>query len=75
VRVEGDIVALTAQQRYSAYILSLLPVAAAVFLWMFSPDYIAPLLEAGPLRLLLLAAAGMVVVGFVLMRQMAKIDV
>jgi tight adherence protein B len=75
VRVEGDIVALTAQQRYSAYILSLLPVAAAVFLWMFSPDYIAPLLEAGPLRLLLVAAAGMVVVGFVLMRQMAKIDV
>jgi tight adherence protein B len=75
VRVEGDIVALTAQQRYSAYILSMLPVAAAVFLWLFSPDYIAPLLAAGPLRLLLGVATAMVVVGFLVMRQMAKIDV
>jgi len=75
LRVEGDIVALTAQQRYSAYILSLLPVAAAVALWLFSPAYIAPLLQSGPLRLLLVAAAAMVAVGFLVMRQMAKIDV
>lgn len=75
VRIEGDIRGLTAQQRYSAYILSLLPVAAALALWLFSPDYVAPLLQPGPLRLLLISAAGMVVLGFLVMRKLARIDV
>ncbi len=75
VRIAGDIQGLTAQQRYSAYILSLLPVAAAVALWVFSPDYVAPLLQPGPLRVLLFGAVGMVVLGFLVMRKMAKIDV
>jgi tight adherence protein B len=75
VRIQGDIKGLTAQQTYSAYILSLLPVAAAVALALFSPDYIAPLFEPGPLRILLVAATGMVVAGFLVMRQLAKIDV
>ena len=75
VRIEGDIRGLTAQQRYSAYILSLLPVAAAAALLVFSPDYVAPLVQPGPLRLLLIVASGMVVLGFLVMRKMAKIDV
>ncbi|HEY8648579.1 MAG TPA: type II secretion system F family protein [Candidatus Limnocylindria bacterium] len=75
VRVAGDIRGITAQQRYSAYILSLLPVAAAAALMVFSPDYIGVLFEPGPLRALLVAAAVMVVMGFLVMRQLAKIDV
>jgi tight adherence protein B len=75
VRIEGDIRGLTAQQRYSAYILSLLPVAAAVALLLFSPDYVAPLFAPGPLQLLLVAAGVMVFVGFLIMQRMAKIDV
>jgi tight adherence protein B len=75
VRIEGDIRGLTAQQSYSAYILSLLPVVAAVALWLLSPDYIGVLFVPGPLRVLLIAAASMVVLGFLLMRRMAKIDV
>jgi tight adherence protein B len=75
VRIEGDIRGLTAQQRYSAYVLSLLPVAAASALALFSPDYVAPLFESGPLRVLLIGATGMVVAGFLIMRQIAKINV
>jgi tight adherence protein B len=75
VRIEGDIRGLTAQQRYSAYILALLPIAAAASLWVFSPDYVGPLFQPGPLRVLLFAAAGMVALGFLVMRKMAKIDV
>src|SRR5437879_3734118 len=40
VRIEGDIRALTAQQRYSAYVLALLPVAVAAALFLISRDYI-----------------------------------
>jgi tight adherence protein B len=75
VRVAGDIKGLTAQQRYSAYVLSLLPVAAAGALMVFSPDYVQVLFAPGPLRLALVAAGTMVVTGFLVMNRMAKIDV
>ncbi|HEY6201642.1 MAG TPA: type II secretion system F family protein [Candidatus Limnocylindria bacterium] len=75
VRVAGDIRGLTAQQRYSAYVLSLLPVVAAGALMAFSPDYVSVLFAPGPLRIVMIAAAAMVVVGFLVMNRMARIDV
>ena len=73
-RIEGDIRALTAQQRYSAYILALLPVFVAVALYFISRDYISLLLE-GKLRFAAVGAVLMVIVGFLTMRRMASIDV
>jgi tight adherence protein B len=73
-RIEGDINALTAQQRYSAYVLALLPVFVAVALFLISRDYIE-LLFVGALRYAAILAAVLVVVGFVLMRRLATIDV
>jgi tight adherence protein B len=74
VRVAGDIKGLTAQQRYSAYVLSLLPVVAAAALMIFSPDYAAVLFAPGALRFALIGAAGMVALGFVIMTRLARID-
>ena len=74
-QVAGDIRGLTAQQRYSAYVLSLLPVAAAGALILFSPSYVEVLFAPGPLRVALIAAGAMVVLGFVIMNRIAKIDV
>ena len=73
-RIEGDIRALTAQQRYSAYVLALLPVFVAVALYFISRDYVSLLLE-GKLRFAAVAAVLMVIVGFLTMRRMASIDV
>lgn len=74
VRIEGDIRALTAQQRYSAYVLALLPVAVAGALFLISRDYIQLLFE-GQLRLAAAAAGVLIVAGFLTMRRMASIDV
>lgn len=74
VRIEGDIAALTAQQRYSAYVLALLPIFVAAALFLISRDYIELLLVGG-LRYAALVAAAMVVLGFLLMRKIATIDV
>ncbi|HAF10799.1 MAG TPA: hypothetical protein DCK98_12065 [Chloroflexi bacterium] len=74
VRIEGDIRALTAQQRYSAYVLALLPVAVAGALFLISPDYIQ-LLFQGTLRYAAAAAGVLIVMGFFTMRKMASIDV
>jgi tight adherence protein B len=73
-RIEADIRALTSQQRYSAYVLALLPVAVTVALFLVSRDYITLLFE-GLLRFAALAAALMVLLGFIIMRKIATIDV
>lgn len=72
---EGDIRAITAQQRYSAYVLALLPVVTIIGLSLISPDYVAVFFEEGPLRAAAAVAGGMVVVGFFAMRSLASIDV
>jgi tight adherence protein B len=74
-RIEGDIKSLTAQQRYSAYILTMLPIAAAAGLYAISPDYLAPLFAEGPLRGALVASVAMIAAGFLVMKRMASIDV
>ncbi|MDP9245830.1 MAG: type II secretion system F family protein [Chloroflexota bacterium] len=74
VRIEGDIRALTAQQRYSAYVLALLPVAVAAALFLISRDYIQQLFE-GSLRYAAAGAGLLVVSGFLIMKRMATIDV
>jgi len=74
VRIEGDIKALTAQQRYSAYVLALLPVAVTGALFLISRDYIQLLFE-GTLRYAAALAAVLIVAGFLTMRRMASIDV
>jgi len=73
-RINGEIAALTAPQRYSAYVLALLPVCVAGAIYLISRDYMSALFE-GSMRLVLAAAGLMVVVGFLIMRRMASIDV
>jgi len=74
-RIEGDIRSLTAQQRYSAYILTLLPIAAATGLYLISPAYLAPLFAEGPLRVALIGSIAMIVTGFLVLKRLASIDV
>lgn len=73
-RLAGEIRTLTAQQRYSAYVLAALPVAVGLLLGMLSPSYVAPFFQPGGLRLAALVAAGMVVLGFLILRRLAVVD-
>jgi tight adherence protein B len=73
-RINGEIAALTAPQRYSAYVLALLPVCVTGAIYVISRDYMAALFE-GSMRLVVAAAALMVVLGFLIMRKMASINV
>jgi tight adherence protein B len=73
--VAGDIKSFTSQQRYSAYVLSALPLAALLALMTFSPDYIDVMFQDDGLRTALAVAGGMVVTGFIVMRRLATINV
>ncbi|MEO6579025.1 MAG: type II secretion system F family protein [Candidatus Limnocylindria bacterium] len=48
VRIKGEIATLTAMQKYSGYVITLLPVGLAGLLFLISPSYISAMLESPP---------------------------
>jgi tight adherence protein B len=48
IRILGEIQTLTAMQRYSGYVITLLPVGLAGILFLISPGYAGPMLEKPP---------------------------
>jgi len=48
IRIQGEIQTLTAMQRYSGYVITLLPVGLAGVLFLISPTYITPMLKSPP---------------------------
>ncbi|MGI8998257.1 MAG: type II secretion system F family protein [Candidatus Limnocylindria bacterium] len=48
VRIKGEINTLTAMQKYSGYVITLLPVALGGLLFLISPSYITAMLEKPP---------------------------
>ena len=48
IRIYGEIQTLTAMQRYSGYVITLLPVGLAGLLFLISPTYISVMLENPP---------------------------
>ena len=75
LRILGDVRAMTAQARLSAGILSVLPIALAVFILASAPDYMRVLLHESFGRWLLAGAAMMQIIGYFIMRRIAQIKV
>jgi tight adherence protein B len=48
IRIQGEIRTLTAMQRYSGYVIILLPIGLAALLFVISPGYIGPMFERPP---------------------------
>lgn len=48
VRIQGEIQTLTAMQRYSGYVIVLLPVGLGAILFLISPSYMGPMLQRPP---------------------------
>lgn len=48
VRIQGEIRTLTAMQKYSGYVIVLLPVGLAALLFVISPTYMIPMVEKPP---------------------------
>lgn len=64
---------LTADGRLSAWVLSLLPVALAVFIALRSPEYLAPLFRGPGLLLLAVAVLGIGLGAFIIGRMVRRI--
>jgi tight adherence protein B len=74
-RVKREIKSLTAQQRFSSILLGSLPFLLSGALYIINPKYVSKLFEPGWVLCMPIGAFVLTVIGFVLMRKMADIDV
>jgi tight adherence protein B len=74
-RVLGDIQTFTAQGRLTGAILTLLPLAMALYTFAINPDYFKPMLESGGGRNALMVAGAMQVLGMFVIHKIVTIKV
>jgi tight adherence protein B len=82
IRIHGEIRTLTAMQRYSGYVITLLPVGLGAILFLISPTYIGPMLERPPEAFglplgIIFFAIGLISmgIGYMLIRRIVDIKV
>jgi tight adherence protein B len=82
VRIQGEIQTLTAMQRYSGYVITLLPVGLAGILFLISPSYIGGMLSRPPELFglpmgIIFFAVGLISmgIGYLLIRRIVDIKV
>ena len=64
-RIQREIKALSAQQRFSAYMLAALPIGLALILFLISPSYIGRIFEPGWVLILPCTVVVLLILGFV----------
>lgn len=74
-RIRREVKALTAEGRMSAYVLVVLPIGLAGVMYVLNPDYITRLFDTTLGNVLLGLGALGIVVGYVWMQRIIKIDV
>ncbi|MEY4684967.1 MAG: hypothetical protein RLZ25_1426 [Pseudomonadota bacterium] len=65
---------LSAEGKLSVWVLSLIPVALFVFLWIFNPNYVDVLVTEAQGRDMVMVGFGLMAVGFVWTRQVTRIE-
>lgn len=75
IRLFSEIRALTAMQRYSGYILTLLPFLTAGVLFILNPQYMSKLFEPGIWLCIPIGALILVLLGNIVIRLLSRIEV
>ena len=74
-KFRGKVRVLSAEGRLSAVILMVLPVLLATFLFVFHPKVVAPLLHDPIGRVMLWIMSVLMVLGFLMVRRIIKVEV
>lgn len=75
IRLFGEIRVVTTQQRYTGYLLSLLPFFIGGAMFVINPEYILRLFEPGMMLCIPLGALLGIIAGHLVIQRIAKIDV
>jgi tight adherence protein B len=74
-RLKGEIRALTAEGRISAFVLGSLPFALAIFLWFTNREYLLPLIESPTGRIAIIAGALLMAGGIFWLKKIVDIEI
>ncbi len=75
VRIKGEINTLTAQGRYSGYLVAFLPIGIMITLNFINPEFMQPLFTQLIGRILLGVGAVMMIIGFIAIQKITNIKV
>lgn len=75
VRLFSELRALTSQQRFSGYLLTTMPFIVAGILFILNPEYIARIFEPGIILCVPIGSLVLVMIGNIVIRFLARIDV
>jgi tight adherence protein B len=75
VRIKGEIRTLTAQGRYSGYLVAFLPIAIMITLNLINPEFMSPLFTELIGQILLVVGAIMMLIGFFAIQKITDIKV
>ena len=74
VALRGQVDTLTAEPKFSGRVLSLLPVVGFFALFYLNPTMMQPMMNTSTGRMLLMYAAGSIIVGYFVLMKIADID-
>ncbi len=75
VRIKGEVNTLTAQGRYSGYLVAFLPIAIAFMINLISPSFMEPLFKNTIGQILLVVGGIMMTIGFFAIQKITDIKV
>jgi tight adherence protein B len=75
IRIMGEIRSITAQQRLSALVLSLLPMGLGLALFALNPEYVSQLWHYNCGIVMLIVGGCLIVLGYLVIRRIASIEV
>lgn len=75
LKIRRQVRVYTAQARLSGYILAVLPFAMAVMLYFIAPDYIMELVSIKEGKILIAAAIGFQIIGFLVIKRLINIRI
>jgi len=75
LRMLNEIRVLTSQQRFTGYVLALLPAVTGLAVFFINPEYISDLFKPGWVRILPISAVVMQLLGFLVIRKIVDIEV
>lgn len=74
-KFEGKVRILSAEGKYSAVLLVLLPFLVGFWIWLSNPNFLTPLFKDEIGHVMIIAASISMVIGMVVMKNMVKIEV
>lgn len=73
VRMRREVMTLTAQGRASAWVLMLVPIGLAIFMYGINPDYLSPLIETDIGRMFVVGAVVLEIIGCIIIQRIVDI--